>query len=376
MPNTLSALPASNYKLSHDPTANLAGNVPSDIGTNPYGALTDELLFGAGNEILQLIDDATGLDFLGLVTPLEHLLGANTGLLSGLLSFLTPALGTTTPNVLSPITSLLNIGSLASLPFAIGQLGVNSILALLNLGGTGTATNGAGTSSTDPLGGLLTQLLSVPADLWALLLGTNASQQSQINALQSGGFSYDPGVNGVSGWTTLTPTALVLSSRGPFIQATVETVAYRSSGLSVDKYGASMVINPTMRGLTGLGICADSAGSNWVGLLAYRGFDGDSLWLVTAASPTLWVTQKQVDLMGPNKLSGLVTLDLKTDGVNRFTSLVNGKEITGLAWTDTGSLAQHNSTHRGVMLVSNGLNSSDDGSYGPAITGKVVSYNA
>jgi hypothetical protein len=95
VPNTLSALPASTYKLSHDPTKSIAGDVGSDIEKNPFKELSSELLFGMVNDFLGVVDDATGLDFLDFALALEGLLDGPVGLLSGFLSFLTP--GTTTP---------------------------------------------------------------------------------------------------------------------------------------------------------------------------------------------------------------------------------------------------------------------------------------
>lgn len=95
MPNTLSALPASDYKLSHDPTKSITGDVKSDLSKNPFGTMASELLFGMVNDFLMVVDDATGLDLLDFATALEGLLGGPVGLLSGFLSFLTP--GTTTP---------------------------------------------------------------------------------------------------------------------------------------------------------------------------------------------------------------------------------------------------------------------------------------
>jgi hypothetical protein len=225
------------------------------------------------------------------------------------------------------------------------------------------------------LGGLLNDAASLPGDVLSLIFGQQASQQAQINSAASGGFSYDPSVNGVTGWTTLTSTPLALSAQGAFIQAPVETVAYQSSGLSVDKYGINFVINPSMQGVCGMGICADSAGASWVGLLAYRGFNSDALWLVTAASPTLWVVQKEADLTGANRMSGLTTLDLKTDGVSTFSAELNGNPVVALNWTDPG-IATHNSTHRGVILMTNGQNGNQNGFYGPAFAGKAVSYAA
>lgn len=87
MPNTLSALPSSTFKLSNDPTQSIAGDVQSDIGTNPYGEMTEEILFGLINTLLEDIDSATGLDLLDMVQPLEDLFGGGGGLLSKFVAF-------------------------------------------------------------------------------------------------------------------------------------------------------------------------------------------------------------------------------------------------------------------------------------------------
>lgn len=107
MPNTLSALPTSVYKVTNDPTATIAGDVGSDITKNPYDELSSELLFGMVNDLLGVIDDATGLDFLDFATALEGLLDGPVGLLSGLLGFLTPGTNTTGGGVFGPILGLI-----------------------------------------------------------------------------------------------------------------------------------------------------------------------------------------------------------------------------------------------------------------------------
>lgn len=96
MPNTLTGLlPSSSYTVANDPTNVLTGSgVAGDISSNPYEEITDELLFGLGNDILEIIDDATGLNFLGLVTPLEHFISGGVGdLLQNFFGFLTPGTG-------------------------------------------------------------------------------------------------------------------------------------------------------------------------------------------------------------------------------------------------------------------------------------------
>lgn len=107
MPNTLSALPSSTYKVTADPTATIAGDVGSDISKNPYDELSSELLFGMVNDLLEVVDDATGLDFLDFATALEGLLDGPVGLLSGFLGFLTPGSSTSGGGVFGPILSLI-----------------------------------------------------------------------------------------------------------------------------------------------------------------------------------------------------------------------------------------------------------------------------
>lgn len=107
MPNTLSALPSSTYKVTHDPTATIAGDVGSDISKNPFDELSSELLFGMVNDFLGVVDDATGLDFLDFALALEGLLDGPVGLLSGFLGFLTPGSGTSGGGVFGPILNLI-----------------------------------------------------------------------------------------------------------------------------------------------------------------------------------------------------------------------------------------------------------------------------
>lgn len=345
------AFSAATPKLDWDPTNHPMYN-PADMAQGSADIWVSILegivnLIPGANQIVALIKDLTGVDLLSFERVFAGIDLNDPGAMLG---------------------AIENV---------VAQLGTGLVAQLLSLltGGASNTGTGSGSSSTDVLGGLLGQILAIPGDIWSLLFGSNASQQAQLNALQSGGFSYDPAINDFTGWNALVGS-LGLSARGKYIQAAARTVWYRASGIASDKYGASFVIDPTMRGVSGVGICADSAGASWVGLLAYRGFDGDALWLVTAASPILWVVQKQVDLIGVNRLAGLTTLDLKTDGVNKFSTTLNGKPVTALDWTDTGGIATHNSTHRGVILLSNGLNRSEDSYYGPAFKGKVVTYAA
>lgn len=107
MPNTLSALPSSTYKVTADPTVTIAGDVGSDISENPFDVLSSALLFGMVNDFLMVVDDATGLDLLDFATGLEGLLGGPVSLLSGLLGFLTPGSTTSGGGVFGPLLGLI-----------------------------------------------------------------------------------------------------------------------------------------------------------------------------------------------------------------------------------------------------------------------------
>jgi hypothetical protein len=158
VPNTLSFLSSSTYKVTNDPTATIAGNVPSDISANPYAEMTDALLFSAINLLLQDIDDATGLDLLAIVSPLESLLGGSTGLLSGLLGFITPGSTTVGGGIFGPLLGLI--------PGLGGGTGT--------LGGLGSFLNP--TSFLGAAAGIFSPLLSSGSLLSSLIPGLDASK--------------------------------------------------------------------------------------------------------------------------------------------------------------------------------------------------------
>jgi hypothetical protein len=299
--------------------------------------------------VVAFIKQETGVDLSGLLAIIDPLTTDVSGIIQAL-----EGIDLSNPGaVLAALTAPLQ-----------------AIIAAIVGGTTGQASTG-----TDPVSvlfSLLNQGLSLPGDLVALIFGGQATTQAQINALQNGGFSHDFASLGVTGWTNLVNT-LAVSTRGGFIQAATETVAYRSSGTSVDKYGVNIVINPSMQGTCRIGICSDTSGSRWAGLEIYRGFDGDAIRLVVGASPTLTAVLKQVDLTDKNKLSGMTSIDLRTDGVNQFSVLYNNQPVPALNFTDSGGLFTHDSSHRNILLTSNGFNRNEDSFYGPAIT-KVVSY--
>jgi hypothetical protein len=307
--------------------------------------------------------------------------------------FLFPAIKALTGIDLSVFLPLLDILELDfSSPLAFIQSVINVVLAvpgaLLPLFGEllaplqgvidlilgGLSGIAGGIAGVDPLAvvfGLFNQVLQAPIQLLGLLFGQQATTTAQVNAINNGGFAYDAAANGVTGWTNLTGT-LALSSRGKYIQAPNVTVAYRSSGVANDRYGAHIVTNLSMQGACRIGICATSTASNYAALEVYRGFDGDALRVVTGASPTLAVVQRQADFIGVNRL-GASSLDIRTDGVNKFTVLRDGQPVPALDWTDTGGIVTHGASNRNVVLASNSFDRNEDSFYGPAIS-KVVSY--
>lgn len=127
------------------------------IGADPWAEMTDAIIFGAVNSVLTMIDDVTGLDLLALVSPLESLLGTSTGLFSGLLGWLHPGSGTTTPNVFSGL--LAGIG---------GGGGLTSLTGLFGFLQPTTLTSGAG--------GVLAPLLSGSTLFGSLIPSLDASK--------------------------------------------------------------------------------------------------------------------------------------------------------------------------------------------------------
>lgn len=279
--------------------------------------------------------------------------------------------------VVTPISSAVQ-GVMDWWNLITGQTATNasnnaSIIDALVSGLTGSASTG-----NDPgaiLLALINQGLAIPANLLGFLgslFGQQASTQAQLNALQNGGFSHDFAANGVTGWTNLVGT-LALSTRGAFIQAHTQTVAYRALGASQDKFGVNIALDMSMQGIVRIGICSNTTGTSWVGLEIYRGFDGDAIRIVAGSSPTLAIPIKQVDFLGTNRLNGPISIDLKTDGVNKFTVSLNTQPVSGLDFTDTTGLATHDASHRNIILTSNGDDRDEDSYYGPVIK-KVVSY--
>lgn len=330
---------------------------------NMSQAQLDQLRSNLIQSILQVVVQAvTGFLLPGnAITQLESWAQAIPGV-SNLLAIIKQQTGVDLSTVFNGI-DLTNPGSVVT---AIGS-SFQQIIDVLFTGVTGTAATG-----NDPLSlglALLNQTAQVPGALLALLFGQQSTQQAQINAINSSGFSHNFASNGVTGWSNLVGT-LALSTRGNYIQSATEVVAYRA-GAASDKHGAHMVINPNMRGVARLGICSDTAAARWAGLEVYTGFAGDSLRIVTAASPTLTVVQAQVDFTGVDRLTPSAGLDVRTDGVNQFTVMRNGSTL--LTWTDSGGVVAHDSSHRNIVLTSNGFDRNEDGFYGSAIN-QVVGY--
>lgn len=343
MPTAGDAFLTGQLPTQYNPLQRLNFNTPT-LPIDPVKILTEFITF-LETYGLAALQQVTGIDFSILKPFLDVLKGALQGI------------------------DLSNPGSiLVAIETAIQNLLATLIQQLL------TGGLGGGTTGTDPVSilvGLLNQALALPADFLALIFGGQATSQAQINAINTGGFSHDFASNGVTGWSNLVG-ALALSSRGNFIQALTETVAYRASGVSSDKLGAHFVVNPSMRGVARLGICSNTTATKWAGVEVYRGFDGDALRLVTGSSPTLTAVRKQADFISTNRFPAVTAVDVKTDGVNKFSVLFNNQPVPALDWTDGGAVT-HDASHRNVVLTSNGVDRSQDGYYGPAIT-KVVSY--
>lgn len=181
MPRNLQAFPQNN-KITHNPTIGLRGNPLNFIGDNPFATMTDEILFGAVNGLLADIDTVTGLDLLPFAQMVEGVLGTPLNLMTGMMGFLTPGLSSTGPNVFSPITGGLGVGSVGGL---LGFLNPSNLLTgagifspILGLGGlflpglipgldASKITSGAFplsmiTGLIDSGGTIVTSLLSVP----------------------------------------------------------------------------------------------------------------------------------------------------------------------------------------------------------------------
>jgi hypothetical protein len=330
--------------------AQILADIIEQFSANIIANLVDMIKNLTGIDLSAFADIFGAFDFSSPEAFLESLIQALIALPGALLSLLGP--------LTAPLQGIIDL--------LLGGLG--ALTGGLLGGGTGA---GAATDPISALFGLVTQVLQAPFQLLGLLFGQQATTQAQTQALGSSGFIHDFASQAVSGWTNLTGT-LALSSRGNYIQAPNVTVAYRASGVANDKYGAHIVVNPSMQGACRVGICATSTASNYAGLEVYRGFDGDALRLVTGASPTLTVVQKQADFIGVNRL-GLSSLDVRTDGVNKFTVLRDGQPVPALDWTDTGGIVTHGASNRNVVLASNNFDRNEDSFYGPAIN-KVVSY--
>lgn len=225
MPNQLSAVPSSYFKLSHDPTVTINGDPLGSLGDNPYGALTDELLFGFINTFFGYVDDATGLDFLAILTPLENLLGAEHGLLSGLIGFLTPGSGTAGGGIFGPLLGLI--------PGLGGGAGT--------LGGLGDFLNPA--SFLGAAAGIFAPLLSGGSFLGGLIPGLDASK------ITSGAFSLSQlpttVLNSITGVASSLLTGLLSLGNIPNLPAGQITSGTFLSGL-IPGLDASKIISGTL----------------------------------------------------------------------------------------------------------------------------------
>lgn len=73
MPNTISLAPPGVAKVTHDPTKTINGDPLGNLGDNPFGQMSMDILFGGVNTTLQLVDYVTGFDLLPAAQLLESL---------------------------------------------------------------------------------------------------------------------------------------------------------------------------------------------------------------------------------------------------------------------------------------------------------------
>lgn len=337
MPNTIQAFPQNNTVTSN-PTAAMGINPSAYVGHLPVP--TPAQITAAITNFLTMLLQVTGINLPGLVS----IVGALGGGLGGVESEL--------QNIVDALTGGL----------------------------TGTPTTG--NNPTAIALALVNAVLSVPNNLLQALLGQLSTAAAQIAALQN-----TPGVSladnfatiGVAGYTNLVgpstayPTLGTLAVVGGVIRTVNEAVAYRNVGVSTDQHGAHIVVGANMQGIFRLGICCDTAAANWCGLEVYSGFNGDSLRIVTGASPILTVVQAEVDVL-TGRFANQNTFDIWYQvATNTFHVLRNGQPV-GLDWTDLTNIVTHNSTKRKILLTSNGENNSTAGLYGPNVS-QVVAYD-
>lgn len=226
----------------------------------------------------------------------------------------------------------------------------------------------------------LGQIASIPAHIVEFVFGAIANLQAQVTAIQNNptgaNQTDDFSIVGVSAWTAITGS-LAVSNLGPYIQSSGRVAAYIGTPStprkpSTDKHGIQITIDAKMLGSCRAWICGDTTMSNYAAVEIYSGFDGDSIRLLTGSSPSLVVVRKKQDFVA-QRLQGQNTFDIWYEpSANTFHVLRNGKSV--FDWVDTTNVVSHGSSKRNVGIVSNGLDRSDTGQWGPGIR-KVTFYD-
>jgi hypothetical protein len=167
VPNSISLLPANFNQVPNDPTKQINGDPMGFVGDNPFLTMTEDIIFGAANTLIEIVDYVTGLDLLPAAKMLEDLLGSALGGsgASGFASFLDnqpstdPTLGLPTPST-SPVGLFSGIISWITSGFGL-------------LGGGGSLLGSIIGVIPGIVGGLtgLTGLGSIFGDLFGLLGG-------------------------------------------------------------------------------------------------------------------------------------------------------------------------------------------------------------
>lgn len=378
MPNQLSAVLPGLAQVTHDPTKTLHGDPMSFLGENPFAEMTDEIIFGSVNTLLGWIDAATGLDLVDAAHSLEGLLGIENGLLSGLLGWLTPGLGTAGGGVFGPILSGTGLGTLGQFTgLFLGLPGtiIGSIEsaeqevvdAVLNgiAGTSGVVGNAIGGiawflleplrilgSVQDGLGSVYQELSALHAKLEGRVLVLENNKADKTTTL---GSVHDP-CESVAGFTTISGMSALVSN-GSSIRSPGIAGGYHTVGPLTDSHGVRFTLSRKIAGTLHILICSDTAASDYFGLRIHcDGFGNDYVRAITGDSPTNWVNVG--DDQWSNRISETWTWDTYYDlATNMFHTSLNNQELPELFFEDVGGLVTHGSTKRNVVVISNFGNS-------------------
>lgn len=411
MPNRVSLLPSSVPKVTHDPTVTLQGDPMGVLGSNPYGEMTDALLFGAVNTLLGWVDDATGLDLLGIVSPLEGLLGTGTGLLSGFVGFLTPGTGTTGGGVFGPLLGLIpglggGAGTLGALggflnpttllagggvfgpilsELGLGNLGqftsvfggldllthnpitsfaqdleqevIDTVVnALANFSQVGNVLSGIAWFLREPLE-LLDTLKDGVGHIAQDLQAMGARLEGRIIVVENSKADKTSAIGSVfdncstaTGFTTISGMT-ALTSNGDSIRNSGLAGGWHTIGPTEDNHGVRFTLSRKAPGTLRIFTHSDIACANYFGLqIRTDGWGNDYIRTIVGDSPTNAVAIGQWD----NRISETWVIDTYYDlATNTFHTAINNAEIDKLLFPDVDHLVTHGSTKWKVGIISN-----------------------